>query len=216
MYPDPNQNPQQVPPQTPPPQPQYSIDYLNQIAPQPQKKSLSSRSFLMLAGGGALAAIIVGILMLASGGSGPTKSMQTFAARVQALEKITASAQKNINSNDLRGTNSNLTLFLANTDHNMTTPLANNSVDVKKLDKDIVAAEKGDALTAKLEDARLNAVFDRVYAREMSYQLTALETLMNSIYKGSKSKSMKDFLKTTDDSLVPIKKQFDSFDASSS
>lgn len=216
MYPDPNQNPQQAPPQAPPPQPQYSIDYLNQIAPQSQKKGLSNRSFLMIAGAGAVVAVIVGILMLANGGSGPTKSMQTFAARVQALEKITASAQKNINSNDLRGTNSNLTLFLANTDHNMTTPLTNNSVDVKKLDKDIVAAEKGDALTAKLEEARLNAVFDRVYAREMSYQLTALETLMNSIYKSSKSKSMKDFLKTTDDSLVPIKKQFDSFDASSS
>jgi hypothetical protein len=216
MYPDPNQNPQQVPPQAPPPQPQYSIDYLNQIAPQQQKKGLSNRSFLMVAGGGALVAVIIGILMLTSSGSGPTKNMQTFAARVQALEKITGSAQKNITSNDLRGTNSNLTLFLTNTDHNMTTPLMNNSVDVKKLDKDIVAAEKGEALTAKLEDARLNAVFDRVYAREMSYQLTALETLMKSIYGNSKSKSMKDFLKTTDDSLTPIKKQFDTFDASSS
>jgi hypothetical protein len=216
MYPDQNQNPQQVPPQAPPPQPQYSIDYLNQIAPKPQKKGLSSRGFLMVVGGGLVVAVIVGILALSSGGSGPTKNMQTFAARVQTLEKITAGAQKNIKSNDLRGTNVNLTLFLTNTDQNMTKPLANNSVDVKKLDKDIVAAEKGDALTAKLENARLNATFDRTYAREMIYQLTALETLMKSIYNSSKSKSMKDFLQTADDSLLPIKKQFDTFDASSS
>jgi outer membrane murein-binding lipoprotein Lpp len=221
MYPDPNQNQQPTQPappsSVPPSQPQYSIDYLNQIAPAPQKKGLSNRLFLMIAVGGGALAVIVGVLMLLSGGgSGPTQKMQTFAARVQTLEKLTTGAQKNIKSNDLRASNSNLSIFLANTDQGMVSPLEKNGVSITKLDKTIVAAENGDALTAKLEDARLNAVFDRTYAREMSYQLTALETLMKSIYSGTKSKSMKDFLQTTDDSLVPIKKQFDTFNATSS
>lgn len=223
MYPDPNQNQQQQPPQpvpptsVPPSQPQYSIDYLNQIAPQQQKSGLSNRMFMMIIGGGVLLAAIVGMLMLFSGGgSGPTQKMQTFAARVQTLEKIVTAAQKNIKSNDLRSTNSNLSIFLANTDQGMTDPLEKNGISLTKLDKTIVAEENGDDLTAKLEDARLNAVFDRTYSREMSYQLTALETLMKSIYGGTKSKSMKDFLQTTDDSLVPIKKQFDTFNATSS
>lgn len=223
MYPDPNQNqqqqqpPQPVPPASvPPAQPQYSIDYLNQIAPPPQKQGLSSRMFMMVAVGGGVLVVIVGLLMLLSGGgSGPTQKMQTFAARVQTLEKITTGAQKNIKGNDLRAANSNLSIFLANTDQGMTAPLEKNGVSVTKLDKNIVAAEKGDDLSAKLEDARLNAVFDRTYSREMSYQLTALETLMKSIYSATKSKSLKDFLQTTDNSLVPIKKQFDTFNATS-
>ncbi len=221
MYPDQNQNqqqpPQQAPPSGVPPQPQYSIDYLNQIAPAPQKQGLSSRMFLMIIGGGIFLAAIVGLLMLFSGGgSGPTQKMQTLAARVQTLEKITAAAQRNIKSNDLRGSNSNLSIFLANTDQGMIDPLEKNGISLTKLDKTIVAAEKGDDLTTKLEDARLNAVFDRTYAREMSYQLEALRTLIVSIYSGTKSKSMQDFLETTNKSLVPIKKQFDTFNASSS
>ena len=223
MYPDPNQNQQQQPPQpvppsqVPPSQPQYSIDYLNQIAPAPQKQGLSSRMFLMVIGGGILLVAIVGLLMAFSGGgSGPTQKMQTFAARVQTLGKIVTSAQKNIKSNDLRGANSNLSIFLTNTGQGMTDPLEKNGISLTKLDKNIVAQENGDALTAKLEDARLNAVFDRTYAREMSYQLTTLKALMNSIFMNTKSKSMKDFLETTNDSLVPIKKQFDTFNATSS
>lgn len=222
MYPDPNQNQQYQQPTAQPgvsasgSQPQYSIDYLNQIAPQQQRPGLGNKMYILLVGGGLLVALLVFVLALTSSGSGPTKNMQTFAARVQTLEKIVSNAQKNIRSNDLRGTNSNLSLFLVNADQGMTTPLENNSIKVKNLDKTIVSAESGDALTAKLKDAYLNAVFDRTYAREMSYQLSTLETLMKSIYKSTNSKSLKGFLQTTDDSLVPIKKQFDSFNETSS
>jgi hypothetical protein len=98
----------------------------------------------------------------------------------------------------------------------MVDPLTKNGISLTKLDKTITTAESGSALSAKLEDARLNAVFDRTYSREMSYQLAALRVLMTSIYKSSGSKSMKSFLQTTDDSLVPIKKQFDTFNSTSS
>ena len=223
MYPDPNQNQQYQPPAQPTPpsgmppgQQQYSIDYLNQIAPKPQKSGLSNRMFLMLVGGGVLLVIIVGLMLLSGGGSGPTKNMQTFAARVQTLGKLTSSEQKNIKSNDLRGANSNLSIFLANTEQGMASPLEKNNIAVTKLDKEIVAAESGEELKNKLEDARLNAVFDRTYAREMSYQLETLRTLMNTIYLNTNSKSMKDFLQTTNNSLVPIKKQFDTFNSTSS
>jgi hypothetical protein len=224
MNPDPNQNQQYQPPAQPTPpsgvppgQPQqYSIDYLNQIAPQQQRNGLSNRMFLMLIGGAILLIAIVGIMMLSGGGSGPTKNMQTLAARVQTLGKLTSSEQKNIKSNDLRAANSNLSIFLANTEQGMVSPLEKNGITVTKLDKEVVAAEDGEKLKAKLEDARLNAVFDRTYAREMSYQLEALRTLMNTIYLSTNSKSMKDFLQTTNSSLVPIKKQFDTFNSTSS
>lgn len=214
MYPDANQNQ----PQTPNPQgtpPQYSIDYLNQIAPKAQKKPLNSRLFLPVIIGGLLIAIIVGFLSLVNNGTGPTTDMQTLAARITTLNKISSDAQKNIKSNNLLGSNSSLTILLTNAQQGMVTPLQKNGIDIKKLDKTIVDAESGTALTSKLDNARLNAVFDRTYAREMSYQLTTVETLMRTIYNSTNSKSMKDFLQTTSDNLVPIKKQFDSFDATS-
>lgn len=156
-------------------------------------------------------AIVVGLLSLLSGGNGPTQTMQTLAARMQTLQTISDKAQKNIKSSKLAGTNSSLTVFLTNANHDIVDPLKTNGVDVKKIDKKILAAEKGDDLTKKLEDARLNAVFDRTYAREMSYQLKTVESLMKTTYFKTKSKSLKAFLSSTDDNIAPIIQQLDSF-----
>jgi hypothetical protein len=191
----------------------YSIDYLNQIAPQQKKPGLSNKLFLMIAGGGLVLAIIVGIIVLTSSGSGPTEKMQTLAARLLTLQTISDKAQKNIKSSQLRSTNSTLTIFLTNANHDIIDPLAKNNVDIKKLDKKIVALENGTDLTKKLEDARLNAVYDRTYAREMGYQLDTVAALMKDIYTSSGSKSLKEFLVTTDNNLQPLKKQFYEFNA---
>jgi hypothetical protein len=201
---DPTSNPNQS---------QYSIDYLNQIAPQEKKPGLSNRLFLFIAGGGLLLAIIVGIFALTSSGTGPTQKMQTLAARLTALQSISDKAQKNIKSGDLRSTNSSLTIFLTNANHDIVTPFGKNGVDIKKIDKKIITKESGADLTKKLEDARLNAIYDRTYSSEMSYQLQTVAALMTDIYKNSKSKSLKEFLVTTDNNLTPIKNQFKEFSA---
>jgi len=203
MNPDQNQN-----------QPQYSIDYLNQIAPASKKPGMDNKKFLLLAGGGILLAIIVGFLVLvSSSASGPKEKMETLAARMQTLKKIADTAQKNIKSSELRSTNSSLTIFLTNANRDVAAPLAANGVDVKKENKKITAAENGAKLTAKLEDARLNAVFDRTYAREMGYQLETVTVLMRDIYKNTKSKSLKEFLENTNANLQPITKKMENFNA---
>jgi len=204
MYPDQNQNPNQ---------PQYSIDYLNEIAPQSQKPGMSSKLFLFVVGGGLLLAIAVGLMLLTGGGGGPKEQMQTLAARMQGLQTIAGESQKTIKSGDLRSTNSNLSILLANANRDIAEPLLNNDVDVKKLDKAILAEESGEELKKKLEDARLNAIFDRTYAREMAYQLDTVTALMKSIYTETKSKSLKEFLIATDKNLQPIKKQMTDFNA---
>lgn len=201
MYPN-NQDPNQQP---------YSIDYLNEIAPQNQKPGMSNKLFLLVAGGGLLVAIIVGVLLLTSGGGGPKQQMATLAARLQTLQKVASESQENIKSSELRSINSNLTIFLANANRDIAEPLANNDIDAAKLDKQIVAKENGDELKKKLEDARLNAVFDRQYAREMVYQLETVIALMQKIYNNSHSQSMKDYLVATDKSIQPIKQQLAGF-----
>jgi hypothetical protein len=189
---------------------QYSIDYLNQIAPGPKKPGLSNKLFFLLIGGGLLIAIIVGIALL-SGGTSNTTRLETLAARLQTLQTISTASQKNLKSGMLRSTNSNLSIFLTNANRDISTPLSINGVNIKKLDKNIVASENGAPLTARLEDARLNAVFDITYAREMNYQLATVAGLMKEIYSSTKSKSLKDFLVATDDNLQPIKKQLADF-----
>ena len=198
--PNPNQSP-------------YSIDYLNQIAPQQKKPGMSNKLFLMIAGGALLLAIIVGIFALSGGANGSTQKMQTLAARLTTLQTISDKAQKNIKSNELRSSNSSLTIFLTNANHDIATPFSKNGVDVKKIDKTITTKEAGTALTKTLDDARLNAVYDRTYAREMGYQLDTVAALMKDIYTNTKSKSLKDFLVATDNNLLPIKNQFKEFSA---
>lgn len=196
-----------------PEQNQYPVDYLNQIAPEPQKKVISPKLMIGLIGGIILIAIIAVIALSSGGAAGPVQKMQTLAARLETLQKISDKSQKSIKSGQLRGTNSNLMIFLTNTNRDLVDPLAKNGVDVKKIDKTIEAKEKGEELTQKLEDARLNAVFDRTYTREMTYQLDTVVALMEEIYNSSNSKSLKDFLVKTDDDLQPIKKQLSEFNA---
>lgn len=191
----------------------YPIDYLNQIAPEAPKQGMNSKLFFLLIGGGLLVAIIVGILALTSGSGGPTQKMQTLAARLATLQSIAGDAQKNIKSGQLRTTNSTLNIFLTNANRDIIEPLSKNGVDIKKIDKSIQSKENGEKLKTELEDARLNATFDRTYAREMSFQLETVAALMKDIYENSNSKSLKEFLEATDTNLQPIKKQLADFNA---
>ena len=208
MYPQQNGQPPIQPPQT-----QYPIDYLNQIAPQEKRPGLDNRKFFIFIGAGLLVAIIIGVLALFNGGTTPTQKMETLSARLTTLQTISSKAQANIKSSSLRSANSSLTLLLTNTNHDIIDPFKTNGVNVQKLDKTIVKQEDGKALSAKLEDARLNAVFDRTYAREMSYQLDTVKALMKDIYGKTKSKSLKSFLETANNNLSPINKQLQDFNA---
>lgn len=200
MYPDNN------PPQAP-------IDYLNQIAPPPKKPGINKRSLaIVVVGIGLVLAFVISFVMFATSSSnGPKTSMQVLSARMQAMEKVAEKSQANIKSSSLRGANSSLIIFLTNANRDIAAPLIASGVDVKKLDKTIIAKENADKITANLEDARLNAMFDDTYAREMSFKLATISALMNDIYSNSKSKTMKDFLVKTDDNLQPIKDQLDKF-----
>lgn len=201
MYPDVNQN-------NPAP-----IDYLNQIAPAPQKPGVNKAAVAVVIVGILLVlAIVIGFLMFISGGSSsPKVTTQTLAARLQATQVVSDKSQVNIKSSELRGINSTLKVILTNANRDIATPLAASGIDIEKLDKKIVAKENADPITADLEDARLNAVFDDTYAREMSFKLTTVSILMDQINSKTKSTSMKTYLLKTKTDLLPIKQQLDDF-----
>ena len=119
---------------------------------------------------------------------------------------------KNIQSTELRRANSSLSLALTNTKRDSTAPLA--AAGVKKITAppktSPILKEFADVST-RLEDARLNNVFDAGYARELSYQLATIRSEIKSLSKSSKSKSLKEFLTTAENNFAPLSDQFSSF-----
>lgn len=209
MYP--NQQPQQPAP-TPPP-----IDYLNQIAPQQPKKPLFTFGIKQLIVIGVILVVLVIVIAsvansIASSKRGP---LEHLAARLAATQTIAENAQPNLKSSELRSLNSNLKLYLTNTNRDVAAPLLSADIKVNKLSKDVLKDESTAALAGRLEDARLNAVFDRTYAREMAYQLGTLMTLMNQIYNSTGNTQIKTFLQSAYSSLKPTQASFANFTAAS-
>lgn len=203
MYPN-----QPTPPQAPLP-----TDYLNQIATQVPKKSMlhfGMRQIIMIGAALVILVIILSVVMN-SIASGKREPLEHLSARLTATQAVVTNAQVNLKSSKLRSLNSNLKLYMTNTNRDITAPLLAAGVDTKKLSKNIVVAESTTALSARLEDARLNAVFDRTYAREMTYQLGTLMTTMNDIYKSTSNAELKTFLKTSYDNLKPTQASFSNF-----
>ena len=192
-------------------------NYLDQIAVPQNKPGMGNKLFLGVIGGALLIVIMLVVgMVLSSGGSSKAISTQRLALRLQTLQKVADDSHKNIKSSTLRSIDSNLTAYLVNANRDIETPLKAANIDIKKLDKKLVAEEDGKKLTAALEDARLNATFDRTYAREMSYQLETTATMMSSLYKTTKSKSLKSFLEPSYKDIKSLQKQFSDFSASSS
>ena len=193
------------------PQSYPSMEYLNQIAPQAPKRGRFSKFQLMIFGGAAFVLILIIASIIAATTSGGDQSSQQLAARLLSTQTIVASAQKTIKSTQLSALNSNLLIYLTGTNHDIVAPLKALGIDVAHLDPIIVKNEAGTDVTARLEDARLNAVYDSTYAREMSYRLDTIVNLMQKIENSTSSSKMKAFLETAKTNLAPTQKAFSEF-----
>lgn len=196
--------------------PQYASDYLDQIAAPAQVKTLNPMVLWGLIGGLLVLAIVV-VLGVTSASSGPSpSSLASIAANFDNLKNLSEDAQDNVQSSELRTINSSLTLSLTNTNRDLVTPLAKQ--DIKLKDKKnatvISVAKEYEELSARLEDARLNGVYDRTYAREMTYVIKTLRSDMAVLYKKSRSSDLKTALETADKNLKPIVEGFSGFNAS--
>jgi hypothetical protein len=190
-------------------------DYLNQIAVKPPKKEIFLRRQPILVGGITIVIIII-VLMILGSLSGSTKPSEQLAARLVATEGVEVDATPKIKNAQLRALNSNLKIYLTNAIHDIAVPLSEEKISINKLDKKVVIAESNVKMLATLEDARLNGIYDRTYAREMAYKLDTVLTLMRQINNNTSNKDFKSFLDSKIENLVPIQKQFADFDATTS
>lgn len=190
-------------------------DYLNQIAPKPQKRSLIPKSKPVMIGiiavGFLILITIVGIL--ASSTAGNIGDSERLAARLQATQDIIHSAKSNVKNHQLRAQNSNLNNYLTNTLRDLTPVLAKHNIKINSLSKTAINAESDAKILATLEDARLNAIYDRIFASEMAHQLDITIILMQKIYKSTSDSNLKSVLSSAYQSLQPTQKQFEDFNA---
>ena len=195
---------------------QYSIDYLNQIAPPTPKSTMSNKLFFGVVIGGLLLTVAVGFLLITSAQPSNSARMLELATKLQMLQKISTDAGENITSNQLQSINGNLATQLTNATQSMANPMAASGVDIKKISKKTAEAAGGQALASKLDDARLNAVYDRTYAREMTYQLSSIFGLMRQINSQTKKASTQKFLQETSNNLQPVGEQLENFNDTTS
>lgn len=196
--------------QTPPP----PASYLDQIAAPAQRKTMQPWQLWGMIGA-VLLVVIVSFLMLMSGGKGQPQKMTDLVYRVQALENLTSTSGKQIQSSRLQALNASLNTILTGIDQQSADSLA--IYNIKKLPSapktSPITGEYTD-LTAKLQDAELNVVFDRTYAREITYQLSIMQSEMKGIYDHSSSKTVKNYLEKSSDNLAPLQKEFADFNDS--
>ena len=191
---------------------QYSIDYLNQIAPQAPKKGLSGKLPLIFVILGILTLLTIILVLLTNIGSNG-QAPERLAARLQSTSTIVSDSQATIKSSQLRSLNSNLDIYLTNTNRDLTEPLLTDDIDVTELDETLLAQESGAEISETLEDARLNANFDPTYAREMAFQLETTMLLMQEIFTDTQNAALRDVLSSAYKNLAPIQEEFAAFNA---
>lgn len=197
---------------------QHPIDYLDSIATVPKggKKSVNDKLFFGVLAAGLLVAVAVGAFAFFNTGTNTPDDFASIGAKLQNLQSLADASQKNIVSSNLRGTNSNLSLTLANSNREIMAPLTTLGVDTKKVEALVASDEDVAEILERLEDARLNAVFDRTYAREMSYQLETLMALIDQAKRKTDNTSNQEFLSSTRESIAPLQEQFAQFSAATS
>lgn len=193
-------------------QPQHPIDYLNSISTAPKPSPTGSDKVFFGSIIGAIIVIVaVVVFMMLAGGTSSKNQLSRLSVRLGNLQAISDGARDNLTSSKLRAINTDLSLTLTNANRDIEEPLTNAEVDAKNISEAITSSEDTTELTDTLEDARLNAVYDRTYAREMSYQLETLIVLIEQIESSASDESTSEFLSATRTNLEPLQEEFASF-----
>ncbi len=190
----------------------FPVDYLNEIAPKQQPVQVNRFAVFGLIGGVLLLAFAI-VMMMVNSQPNYTKQAQSTLARIETLQAATKEQQSRLTENELSSMNTTLTTSLGS----MGTELKSSLKDAKiktELLGDAKKTEKAysDKLSKTLEDAYLTGSLDRVYAREMSYQLSILKSYLQKLKTASGNrKAIADYVATNSKTLDAATKSFSNF-----
>lgn len=194
-----------------------STDYLDKIAPQasargPFKFTIKNIILIAIA---AIVLVIIGVIIANAFGAKKQEPWQQLSIRLTNTETIAKDSRKLIKNSQLRSLNSEVALYVTNTNRDLAPAFARVKVTPKQIPAAVTQKEAklDKAMSERLEVARFNAKYDSTYAREMAYQLSTLLSLYQRLYSQS-GPSTKQLLTTAYDSLKPIQKAAADFSAS--
>ena len=196
--------------------PEYSIDYLNQIAPKEQRV-VNRFAVFGLIGGGIFAAIFALILISASGGPSANDQLIPISERITTLQSVTTTEQTHLAEDQISQANAALSSSLSSMTTSMKTILTE-----RKLKDDAgsssAKAEKAYAakLTTTLENSYQRGTLDRTYTSQMTYELTVLRSRITKLKQSSGSKEILSFCDTALSNIDLVLKAYSSFDATKS
>lgn len=196
--------------------PEYSIDYLNQIAPKEQRV-VNRFAVFGLIGGGIIAAVFALILITASGGPSANDQLIPISARIATLQSVTKTEQTHLAEDQISQANAALSSSLSS----MTTSM-NTILTERKLKNDAGSStaktEKAYAakLTTTLENSYQRGTLDRTYTSQMTYELTVLRSRIAKLKQTTSSKELLSFCDTALSNIDLVLKAYSTFDATKS
>ena len=134
------------------------------------------------------------------------------------LSKIIDDYRTKLRSSELRSMAMSLKSVLSEANYNLSSSLTTDfgAKSADKPNKESTAINE-EALIGELSDAleaaRLNAVLDRVFAREFTYQISLLISLETDIINRTKKEPLKSSLESSRTNLEALHEQFDNFNA---
>ena len=190
---------------------QYSIDYLNSIAPSQQKTVNRFAVFGLI--GAVIASMIVAVILIAnSGGPNTNELLPPLQARLSTLHDVTEAQQKHLGENTISEANAALTSSLGSLDANLQTIMEERKV--KKLsNKTSTQKTAADALSKTLDDAYQRGTLDRTYTTNMTYELTLLKSQVTKLRKSTSNTELREFCDSALSSIDLILKTYADFDA---
>lgn len=162
---------------------QFSIDYLNKIAPQEQK-TVNRFAVFGLIGGVLFAAIFAVVIMMNSTPPSAGAQLPDVTARVGTLQKVVAAQQSHLNATQLSEANAAIGSTLSSLNADLTGVMKTRKI---KISKALETSEKtyGEKLSKTLEDSYQKGTLDRTYPSQMTYELSVLRSKFVKLKKAS-------------------------------
>ncbi|MGE5299226.1 MAG: hypothetical protein ACM3KF_04265 [Acidobacteriota bacterium] len=194
----------------------YSIDYLNQIAPKEQK-TVNRFAVIALIAGVLISALFGMILLSNSGGPSANEQLTPLSLRIATLKSVTASQQKHLNENQINEANAAL---------NSSLTTMNTDIEALMKERKLKTSEKSaaaktekaysDELAKTLDDSYQRGTLDRTYTSQMTYELTVLKSKLTKLQRSTKSKELTEFATSASENIDTVLKAYASFEATKS
>ena len=192
----------------------YGVDYLNQIAPQEQKR-VNRFSVIALIGGVLISALFGIILIASSGGPSVNDQLVPIAARIATLKAVTEDQQEHLRETQISEANAALGSSLASMNTSATTILKDRKL--KLSDTSTTGKQEKTyktALAKTLDDSYQRGTLDTIYTSQMTYELTVLKTKLTKLKRSTKSETLTSFADDGITNIDTILKAYDNFASS--